>query len=339
MRSFCRLMAVNPRIMQKPVFGGNDWYCNYGNNSRESILKMTERIVSCAPKNNSYKPYMVIDDGWEICHRKKSADCPEYNGRPWCAANSLFGDMGDMASEISVRGAIPGIWIRPLLTMEQVDDGCVLRRNRYCTTLDPSSDKALAMVEEDKHRLRKWGYKLIKHDFSTYDIFGKWVFEMNGGTEILFHDKTLTTAEIIKNLYKAIRNGAGEDTLIMGCNTVSHLSVGFFDIQRTVDDTSGVDWERTKKYGVNTLAFRIEQHNAFYLADADCVGITKNIPWKLNRQWLDVLAKSGTPPFVSVADGAFTDEIKKDISAAFECAAAAENPSFPTDAGITQTPE
>lgn len=339
MRDFCRLMAKNPRILKEPVFGGNDWYCNYGSNSRESILRMTERIVECAPKNSPHKPYMVIDDGWEICHRKKSKDCPEYNGGPWCAANSLFGDMGDVAAEISARGAIPGIWIRPLLTMEQVDDKCVLRRNGYCTTLDPSADETLSMVENDMRRLRRWGYKLIKHDFSTYDIFGKWGFELSGGSaEISFHDKSLTTAEIIKNLYKAIRRGAGDDALIMGCNTVGHLSAGIFDIQRTGDDTSGIDWERTKKYGVNTLAFRIEQHNAFYLADADCVGITKSIPWDLNCQWLDVLAKSGTPLFVSVADDAFTPEIKKDIAAAFEYAAAAESPSFPTDADKSQTP-
>lgn len=53
---------------------------------------------------------------------------------------------------------------------------------------------------------------------------------------------------------------------------------------------------------------------------------------------MDVLAKSGTPLLVSVADDAFTPEIKKDIAAAFEYAAAAESPSFPTDADKSQTP-
>ena len=32
--------------------------------------------------------------------------------------------------------------------------------------------------------------------------------------------------------------------------------------------------------GVNTLAFRLPQHNTFYHIDADCVGIFGMIPWE-----------------------------------------------------------
>ena len=56
--------------------------------------------------------------------------------------------------------------------------------------------------------------------------------------------------------------------------------------------------------GVNTLAFRGAQHGAFYVADADCVGVTNAVPWALNRQWLDLLARSGTMLFVSLAPDA-----------------------------------
>ena len=102
---------------------------------------------------------------------------------------------------------------------------------------------------------------------------------------------------------------------------MSHLSAGIFEIQRTGDDTSGKEWARTKKYGINTLAFRMPQHNKFYCADADCVGITKQISWEKNKQWLDVLSKSGTALFVSIAEDAYDDEIRKDITSAFKKAA------------------
>ncbi len=46
--------------------------------------------------------------------------------------------------------------------------------------------------------------------------------------------------------------------------------------------------------GVNTLAFRLPQHGTLFTLDADMAGITEDVPWELNRQWLDVLARSGT---------------------------------------------
>ena len=81
-----------------------------------------------------------------------------------------------------------------------------------------------------------------------------------------------TTAEVVEDLYRTIRVAAA-DSLVIGCNTVSHLSAGHFEICRIGDDTSGTEWPRTRKMGVNTLAFRGVQHGAFYVADADCVGV------------------------------------------------------------------
>ena len=104
--------------------------------------------------------------------------------------------------------------------------------------------------------------------------------------------------------------------LILGCNTVSHLCAGLVHINRTGDDTSGREWERTRKMGVNTLAFRLAQNNAFYVVDADCVGILDdNIPWGKNRQWLDLLSRSDTALFISC--GKATEEQKADISEAY----------------------
>ena len=97
--------------------------------------------------------------------------------------------------------------------------------------------------------------------------------------------------------------------------------------------------ERTKKYGINTLAFRMCQHNAFYAADADCVGITKYIDWSVNKKWLDVLSKSGTPLFVSIAEDCFTNEIKNDIMAAMEKTDKNNKISKPLDWLETKTPE
>ena len=337
---FCRVMCDSPRVPPRPIFGGNDWYCNYGHNSHEKILKHTKRIVECT-KGCAYPPYMVIDDGWEICHHQSENDDEYYNGGPWRYANDNFGDMKKMADAIANEGAIPGIWLRPLWTVEKYPKEYILKNKGIKDTFDPSHPEVLKLISRDIETIKNWGYKLIKHDFTSFDIFGRWGFEMTDdmfADEIEFYDKTKTTAQIIKQLYETIRNAAGEDVLIMGCNTVSHLSAGIFELQRTGDDTSGLDFERTKKYGVNTLAFRMCQHNKFYAVDADCVGVTNHIEWVKNKEWLDVLSKSGTPLFISIAEDTYTDEIKEDIKKALENADKNDKVSKPLDWFDTKTP-
>jgi D-arabinose 1-dehydrogenase-like Zn-dependent alcohol dehydrogenase len=61
---------------------------------------------------------------------------------------------------------------------------------------------------------------------------------------------------------------------------------------------------------------------AFYVADADCVGVTKAVPWTFNRQWLDLLARSGTMLFVSLAPDALGSDERRDLKAALALAAA-----------------
>ena len=141
---------------------------------------------------------------------------------------------------------------------------------------------------------------------------------------------THTTAEVINDLYRTIRDAAG-DNLVIGCNTVSHLSAGRFEICRIGDDTSGTEWARTRKMGVNTLAFRGAQHGAFYVADADCVGVTNAVPWALNRQWLDLLSRSGTMLFVSLAPDALGADQRRDLKTALALAASPQPLGEPID--------
>ena len=64
-------------------------------------------------------------------------------------------------------------------------------------------------------------------------------------------------------------------------------------INRTGDDTSGLQWERTRQIGIDALAFRLPQNGSFYATDADCAGIPDTLDWELNRQWMDLLALTG----------------------------------------------
>ena len=125
-----------------------------------------------------------------------------------------------------------------------------------------------------------------------------------------FHDQTLTNAEIILRLYQTLRAGAG-DVLLLGCNTIGHLSAGLFELQRTGDDTSGRIWERTRRMGINTLAYRMPQNDTFFTCDADCAAHTDQTPWEFDRQFLDLVARSRTALFVSIDPRTIQPEQKR----------------------------
>jgi alpha-galactosidase len=338
----CRLLCDAPLSTPEPVYGSNNWYYAYGHSSHEAILADTDLLVSLAPDGPN-RPFMTIDDGWEVRSVTVSAtDC----GAPWDRGNEQFPDMPGLAAAIRARGARAGIWIRPLGAAVDTPASMLLPVSRAVDSsatgkiLDPSIPENLERIASDVSGLRAWGYELIKHDWTTCDILGRWGFDM--GSEMTspgwrFADGTRTTAEIIGDLYRAIRRGAG-DAVLIGCNTVGHLGAGLFELQRTGDDTSGREWERTRKMGVNTLAFRMPQQGAFFQADADCVGLTTYVPWHFNRQWLDLLSRSGTPLFVSASPVAMGAEQTAAVRKAFARAATLQAPAEPLDCLDTTCP-
>jgi len=334
---FCKSLCPNPILPTEPVYGGNNWYYAYGKSSHDEILEDSKRIATWS-KGISVKPFMVIDDGWQMGHQVCS-------GGPWLSDPSTFPDMQRLAHQMKDIGVRPGIWYRPLLTLQKHPESQVLSPYRFeCSfegnILDPSHPDVLEQIKQESKKFVEWGYELIKYDFSTFDIFGKWGFDMKDDItkgHWHFFDINKTTAEIITQLYKTIYDGATGAYLI-GCNTIGHLGTGYIHIQRTGDDTSGQEWERTRKMGVNTLAYRMPQHNAFYFVDADCVGITPDVSWEMNQQWLDVLAKSQTPLFISASPKALNDDIEAAIVKAFHIATQGMRTSIPLDWMNTSCP-
>ena len=83
--------------------------------------------------------------------------------------------------------------------------------------------------------------------------------------------------------------------------------------------------------GVNTLAFRVGQNNAFFGADADCVGITGSIPWEQNRKWLRALSRSSSSLFVSCKPGVLNESQLEELREAFKAASVQKDEFIPLD--------
>jgi alpha-galactosidase len=311
----CRAMARGTNVPTRRgakqidvIYGSNDWYYAYGQNTHDGILRDADLMASLVPAGG-VQPFTVIDDGYQDPSR--------------------FPSLTRLASAIRDRNVIPGLWIRPLQAAATTPASLLLPDSRWIGSrneqaplaYDPTIPEALHAVASVAVEACQWGFELIKHDYTTWELFGQWGSQMGASPthgNWHFNDRALTNAEIVTALYRQLRTTCGQDRVILGCNTVGHLSVGLFDASRTGDDVSGKEWERTRRTGVNTLAFRGPQNRIFYSVDADCVAITPDVPWSMSRQWLQVVANSGTVLLVSPDPKAIGQEQKQSLREAFE---------------------
>lgn len=342
-KRFCKLMCNTPRLPSQPVYGINDWYFAYGNNSADLILEHTRLITDLATNNNN-RPFSIIDAGWAAYSPNLPNDCCWHDD--FSRSNNKFPDMHLLAEEIVKLGMRPGLWMRPLAASYKDPQNLLLpsipgRTDPKNPILDPTIESNLERVAKNISLYKEWGYHLVKHDYSSFDIFGRWGFEMNNDLTAMgwkMNDNTKTNAEIILLLYNTIRRSA-KDMYLIGCNTLSHLSAGIFELNRIGDDTSGKDWDRTKKMGVNTLGFRMIQHKSFYEADGDCVGLTKDVDWSKNKQWMNLITKTGTPLFISAQKEALGEEQRKYIKECFSTTSNEQIVAEPLDWKETSLPK
>ena len=326
---FTATLCDKPLLPEQPIYGANNFYYAYGQSSHDQVLD-DSRLVSDLAPNPDNRPFSIIDMGWE--NNKGGAAV-------WRSGNDRFPDMAGLASKIKKMGARPGLWFRPLLAHRGIPDSWVLESRQGMTTsrdeciMDPTVPEVLERIKQDVKLMTGWGYELIKYDCTTHDLLGFWGTMM--GRKITddgwrFSDQSRTTAEILTSLYSSIREAASS-ALLMGCNTVGHLCAGYVHSQRIGDNTSGREWQTTRKMGINSLAFRALQHGCLFATDADCVGLTNQIPWRLNEQWLELLASSGTSMFVSTQANYVKEKQKLALKRAYDRASRAQSLVEPVD--------
>ena len=263
-RDLCATLCSDP-LRTGPLVGANNWYYAYGRGFDASAVLRDARAVADLAGDHPVRPFAVIDDGWSP---DGMADGRPGSGGPWDSfrAAGFPAGMPGTASAVAELGVRPGIWFRPLLSRVRPDSGGLDRRRTDIFgghVLDPSSSATLRTVADDIARFVDWGFELIKHDFSTFDVVGQWGVRMGASPGLdgwSLADPTVTTAEALGRLYRTIHDAAGP-AVVLGCNVVGHLAAGLMQGQRVGDDTSGRIWSRTRRTGVNALAFRLAQHN------------------------------------------------------------------------------
>ena len=170
MGEFFSVLSPNPILPKSPVYGANNWYHAYGHATEDDVLREAKALAELT-EGLANRPWFIIDDCWQI----DRAD--NYNGGPWRAGNKGFPDMPGLAKKLYESGIQPGIWVR-LLWDHSESIPASWRSKRDPAYLDPSVPEVLDHIAEDIRTVSSWGYKLIKHDFTSYDVLGRWGFEM-----------------------------------------------------------------------------------------------------------------------------------------------------------------
>lgn len=313
-KKFCAMMCDKPSLPEKPIFGVNNWYWAYGDISHDSVMTECDYLMEMC-RDVEGKPHMIIDDGWQYNHYFSTNGT--YNGGPWDKPNSRFASMADTADGIHNKGALAGIWFRPLLTCIEAPTEAQSpnKPNGAGFFLDATHPYTLEKVAEDTSRIRGWGYDLIKHDFTTFDNFG---YPPHTDGDWHFFDRTKTNAQMLLNLYKTIQCAA-DGANVIGCNTVNHLAAGIHQCQRSGGDTSGRSFEITRKNGVKCMV-RLPQHNTFFAVDPDCAAFTESVSHELNLDFLEMAAVTGVVTLASVIPNTLTPDEMTRIRSIFRTA-------------------
>lgn len=181
-------------------------------------------------------PFSVfqIDDGWSLGY----GDWEENERFPH--------GMAYLASAITEAGMKPGIWTCPFTVgfdtafcrehpdwMLKDRDGEMVRFRvmEDFAVLDLTNPAALDWIEELYRKLRSWGFRYHKLDFTRCAV-------MYPDAE--YYDKSITMVEAYVRAMKRIREAIGDDSYLLVCGGLYDCLAGICDAQRTGSDVKSM---------------------------------------------------------------------------------------------------
>ncbi len=273
--------AQAARVPARPPHGWCSWYYHYAKVTEADVrraLASADGVAADVPLG-----YVMVDDG----HQQAIGD--------WLATNDKFpSGMAALAADIRATGRDAGIWIAPFLVDPDSDVATAhpewllrdeagapvtalwnqiwnLRRRQQ--VLDCTRGDVQDHLEEVARTLAvDWGYRVLKLDFC-------FAAALPG----VRHDPTRTRAQALRSGLDAVRRGAGDDALLIGCGLPLGPAVGAVDAMRIGTDVAPAwggkvsRWAFSDQGGISTrIAMRNTLTRAFlhghlWSNDPDCV--------------------------------------------------------------------
>lgn len=256
--------------------------------------------------------YVQIDDKWQIGRRREgpSKDFTGHNPRgPYPSG------MKKAADNVRAQGLVAGLWFMPFagdhedpLFAPHLDwfvkgpDGRPFETRWGGTCLDMTHPGAREHLRSITQRIsHDWGYKFFKLD-GLWTGTGTRIMYVNDGYkddaigESVLHDPSQTHMEAYRSGLKLVREAAGKDVFILGCNLSQNMrtlgaSFGLVDAMRVGPDNNS-SWPRLVR-GPQHGSRRYFLHGRVWYNDPDPVYVRKTMPLEHARLIASWVAISG----------------------------------------------
>ena len=200
----------NARNVREPVYGWCSWYDRYFNIDEEHILNITKSVKEL--KERIPLEVIQLDDGWQV----QEGD--------WSANKKFPRGMQFHANNISQSGAIPGIWMSPVVcSIEKPADWFQNKEGRF---LDPTHPEVEEFIISSVRKLKEAGYRYYKFDYNSIGDYQP-------------NNQKMTRFEIMHHLFSLYRQSIGEESFMLACGATMRPVIGLADASRIGWDALG----------------------------------------------------------------------------------------------------
>ena len=258
--------------------------------------------------------FLQIDDGWQIGSRDFTAHNPK---------GKYPRGMKETADAIRAAGLTAGIWFIPfgwsVIKAPALaghpdwfvhrDDGKVYSVKWAGDCLDMTHPAARAFLAGVVSRMcREWGYKYIKIDglwsgMAASILYPSPAYRPDGLGDAVFHDPAKTNVEAYRDGLKLVREAAGKDVYILGCNIAQNMrtlgaSFGLVDAMRVGADI-GAKWSSITRTAVPQAARLYFFNHRVWHNDPDCLMLRDPLTLDQARAWGSMISLAGDLNVVS----------------------------------------
>jgi len=310
LEAYADAIATANTIKLRPVTCG---YCTWYHAGALNEKSMARLAKFCRDNLTKFGfEVLQIDDKWQISNRDFSAHRPD---GPYPSG------MKRTADTIRAAGMTAGIWFIPFgwdhqrPVFEGHQDWFVHRDTDEVYSvewagdcLDMTHPEARGFLHSVISRVtRDWGYRYIKIDglwsgMAIKILYPEPSYRNDNLGDAVFHDPGKTNIEAYRDGLELVREVAGADVFILGCNIAQNMrtlgaSFGRVDGMRVGRDI-GADWDKIKPCAAmgSRLYFL---HNRVWYNDPDCLMLRKPLTLDQARAWGSWIAISGQLNLVS----------------------------------------